>query len=101
MVNVTAVAKDLGYINVPDDMIIEINDINGYPDNEICIITTGSQGEPMAALSRMARGEHRQIQIQKDDLVIFSSTPIPGNEKALKTLLTVYLNKAQMLYTNV
>jgi len=99
MVNVTAVAKDLGYINVPDDMIIEINDINGYPDNEICIITTGSQGEPMAALSRMARGEHRQIQIQKDDLVIFSSTPIPGNEKSVKNVVNrLFEQGANVIY---
>lgn len=87
MVSVTAVAKELGYINIPDEMIIEIEDINGYPDNEICVITTGSQGEPMAALSRMARSAHRQMEIQKGDLVIFSSTPIPGNEKSVKKVI--------------
>lgn len=87
MVSVTAVARELGYINIPDDMIVEIEDINGYPDNEIVVVTTGSQGEPMAALSRMARSAHRQMEIQRGDLVIFSSTPIPGNEKSVKKVI--------------
>lgn len=99
MVNVTAVARELGYISIPDEMIVEIEDINGYPDNEIVVITTGSQGEPMAALSRMARAEHRQVQIQKGDLVIFSSTPIPGNEKSVKKVVNrLFEQGANVIY---
>lgn len=87
MVNVTKVAMELGYLKVPDGMIVELSDIDKYPANELCIVTTGSQGEPMAALSRMSNGEHRQLTLQPGDLVIISATPIPGNEKSVKRVI--------------
>lgn len=87
MVNVVGVACELGYLTIPKDARIEVEDIHRYPDNEICVVTTGSQGEPMAGLSRMASGDHRQMEIQPGDLVIFSSTPIPGNEKSVKKVI--------------
>lgn len=87
MVNVTNVAMELGYLKVPDNMIVELEDIDKYPDNELVIVTTGSQGEPMAALSRMAKSEHRQLSLRPGDLVIISATPIPGNEKSVKRVI--------------
>lgn len=87
MVNVTRVAIELGYLKVPDNMIVDLYDIDKYPDNELVIVTTGSQGEPMAALSRMSKGEHRQLALKPNDLVIISATPIPGNEKSVNKVV--------------
>lgn len=102
MVNVTGVATELGYLNLPQDIQIDTGDLHRYPDNEVCIITTGSQGEPMAGLSRMASGDHRQIEIQKNDLVIFSSTPIPGNEKSVKRVVDGLFEKgADVIYESL
>ncbi len=81
MINVVSKAIELGYLHVPDGIMVDIEDINRYSASEITIITTGSQGEPMSALTRMAGGDHRQVQVTKDDLIIISATPIPGNEK--------------------
>lgn len=83
MLNVMQVSQELGYINVPEGTIIDIDKIGIYNPEQLVIITTGSQGEPMAALSRMSMGEHKKVQITADDLVIFSSSPIPGNEKSV------------------
>ncbi len=83
MLNVINVAKELGYIDLPEGSIIDIDKIGLYNSEQLVIITTGSQGEPMAALSRMAAAEHRKVTITPDDLVIFSSSPIPGNEKSI------------------
>lgn len=83
MVNVLQVSKELGYINLPEETLIDIDKIGIYNPEQLVIITTGSQGEPMAALSRMSMGEHKKVQITADDLVIFSSSPIPGNEKSV------------------
>ena len=83
MVNVLQVSKELGYINLPEGTLIDIDKIGIYNPEQLVIITTGSQGEPMAALSRMSMGEHKKVQITADDLVIFSSSPIPGNEKSV------------------
>ncbi|MEG0073701.1 MAG: ribonuclease J [Clostridia bacterium] len=83
MLNIISVASRLGYITMPEDTLIEIDKVGIYNPEQVVIITTGSQGEPMAALSRMAAGEHRKIHITSDDLVIFSSSPIPGNEKSV------------------
>ncbi len=83
MINVMQVSQELGYINVPEGTIIDIDKIGIYNPEQLVIITTGSQGEPMAALSRMSMGEHKKVQITADDLVIFSSSPIPGNEKSV------------------
>ncbi len=99
MVNVANVAMELGYLNVPQDILIDINEINKYPDNEIVIITTGSQGEPMSALSRMANSEHRKLEIQPGDLVILSATPIPGNEKTVARVVNQLFEKgANVIY---
>ncbi|MBQ6369940.1 MAG: ribonuclease J [Parasporobacterium sp.] len=87
MVNVIETAQELGYISVPDNTLISIDEMKNYPDNKLTIITTGSQGEPMAALSRMASKNHKKIEIQKDDIIIFSSSPIPGNEKAVSNIM--------------
>ncbi|MFZ7133864.1 MAG: ribonuclease J [Eubacteriales bacterium] len=87
MVNVFTTALELGYLNVPKNAIVDIRDINKYDTSEIVVITTGSQGEPMAALSRMAIGEYRQLSIKKGDLVIISASPIPGNEKMVNQVV--------------
>ena len=81
--NVTSVSRDLGYLNVPDGVILSIDHLKNYKDEEIVIITTGSQGEPMSALTRMATGEHKKVKVGKNDFVIISATPIPGNEKTV------------------
>lgn len=83
MVNIIQTATELGYISIPDNSLIEIERINDYPDEQIVLITTGSQGENMAALSRIAANIHNKIAIKPGDVVIFSSHPIPGNEKAV------------------
>ena len=81
MLTVSDVAMDLGYLNVPDDLVIDIKDLDKYPDNEVVLVTTGSQGEYMSALYRMANSIHRNFELKSGDTVILSSTPIPGNEK--------------------
>lgn len=83
MVNVTTIAQERGYLNVPKGMIIEDGEMSRYRDNQIMILTTGSQGEPMAGLSRMSNNNHRTVAIQPSDTVIISATPIPGNEAAV------------------
>ncbi|MBO4374710.1 MAG: ribonuclease J [Lachnospiraceae bacterium] len=87
MVNVIETAQELGYINVPDNTLIDIDQLKNYPDEKLVIITTGSQGESMAALSRMALDLHRKITIKPRDTIIFSSNPIPGNEKAVSKVI--------------
>ena len=79
--NLVQVGQDLGYLNVPENILIPIDAIKRYPDDKLVIITTGSQGEPMSALTRIAFGEHRKVNIGPNDYVIISATPIPGNEK--------------------
>ncbi|MBR3050436.1 MAG: ribonuclease J, partial [Selenomonadaceae bacterium] len=81
MVNVVTTSLELGYLHAPEGTIIDIEDIRNYPANKIVIITTGSQGEPMSALTRMAMSDHRQVDVIPGDTVIISATPIPGNEK--------------------
>jgi len=83
MVNVLAVSQELGYLNSPEGTLIDIDKIGMYNPEQLVIITTGSQGEPMAALSRMSVGEHKKVQITPDDMIIFSSSAIPGNEKSI------------------
>lgn len=87
MVNIINVASELGYISIPDNTLVEIEQLNNYPDEKTVLITTGSQGENMAALSRIAASIHKKISIKPGDIVILSSTPIPGNEKAVSKVI--------------
>ena len=100
MVNAVNVAKELGYMNIPDGVLISINELKKYKDNEIAIITTGSQGEPMSALARMANSDHKKVEIKKGDMVIISASPIPGNEKTVARVInTLYQRGADVLYS--
>lgn len=87
MVNIIATASELGYIKIPKNTLIETEQIRNYPDDQIVLITTGSQGETMAALSRMANSTHRKVSIVPSDTIIFSSSPIPGNEKSVSKIM--------------
>lgn len=99
MVNVVTTAMELGYLKIPKKMLLDINDVAKYKDSQIVLITTGSQGEPMAALSRMAAGTHRFISIKEEDVVILSSKPIPGNEKYVSRVINeLYKQGAQVIY---
>ena len=99
MVNVIGTAAELGYLRIPDDTLIEIDQVKNYPDDKIVLITTGSQGESMAALSRMAANIHKKITIKPNDTIIFSSNPIPGNEKAVsKVINELYSKGAKVIF---
>ena len=87
MINMITTAKDLGYIKCPDNLFIDIDMIKNYTDDQLIIITTGSQGETMSALTRMASGVHKKVKITANDLVIISATPIPGNEKYVSKVI--------------
>ena len=87
MINMIETARELGYIECPENIFIDIDMISNYPDERLVIITTGSQGEPMSALTRMAAGDHRKVKITPNDLVIISATPIPGNEKFVSKVI--------------
>ena len=87
MLNIIETAAELGYITVPKNTIISVDEMNQYPDSRIVIISTGSQGEPMAALSRIAANTHKKISIKPGDVIVFSSHPIPGNEKAVTNVM--------------
>lgn len=98
MVNVVRTAAELGYLSIPENMLIEINEVKRYRDDQVVIIMTGSQGEPMAALSRMASSDHKQIEIKHGDVIILSSTPIPGNEKTVfKVVNELFKKGAQVV----
>jgi ribonuclease J len=97
-----AIARKLGYLDVPEGMEIDIDEVNTYPDDEIIMITTGSQGEPMSALARMAAGTHKQIKIHDEDKVILSSKFIPGNEKAIANIINnLYRRGADVVYEKI
>lgn len=99
MVNVVSVALELGYLEMPENMLKDLDYINDYPDEEIALLTTGSQGEPMSALSRMATTEHRQIKIKQGDMVIISANAIPGNEKLVSKIIDQLLKRgADVIY---
>ena len=87
MENISKVAMELGYLHIPEGTMINIDDINNYTNEEITIITTGSQGEPMAALARIAFSNHRKIQLEPNDLFIISASPIPGNDKFISKVI--------------
>lgn len=97
MVNIISTASELGYLNIPDNTLIDLEQMKNYPDEQMVLITTGSQGESMAALSRMAASMHKKVTIKPGDTVIFSSNPIPGNEKAVSKVI----NELSMKGANV
>lgn len=102
MVNIIETASTLGYLNIPDQTLIDIEQLKNYPNEKTAIITTGSQGESMAALSRMASNIHKKISIVPGDTVIFSSNPIPGNEKAVTNVINELLMKgADVIFQDV
>jgi len=102
MVNIIETATALGYLDIPDKTLIDIEQLRNYPDEKTVIITTGSQGESMAALSRMAGSMHRKISIGPGDTVIFSSNPIPGNEKAVTNIINELMKKgADVIFQDV
>lgn len=102
MVNMIETAMELGYIDVPKNVFIDIDMINNYTDEQLVIITTGSQGEPMSALTRMATGEHRKVHITSNDLVIISATPIPGNEKFVAKVIDDLMKiGAEVVYSSL
>jgi ribonuclease J len=93
------IAKKLGFLTVPEGMEIDVRDVEHYPPHRIMMLTTGSQGEPMSALARIAAGSHRHIKIEKDDTVILSSKMIPGNEKAISNIInSIYKLGANVVY---
>ncbi|WP_055667960.1 ribonuclease J [Desnuesiella massiliensis] len=99
MENIVGVAMELGYLNVEKDILINIDAINKYTSDKIVIITTGSQGEPMSALARMASSEHKKVNISEGDMVIISATPIPGNEKLVSKVINQLFKKgADVIY---
>ena len=99
MVNVINVASELGYLTIPDNVIIDIDSIDKYPANKITIITTGSQGEAMSALTRMASSSHRKVDIMPGDTVIISATPVPGNEKLVSRVINqLFKRGADVIY---
>ncbi|MBQ3970549.1 MAG: ribonuclease J [Clostridia bacterium] len=93
MLNYLSVATELGYLDVPDDVIIDIDLLKRYPDDKIVLVTTGSQGEPMSALSRMAYSDHKKVEVGYGDFIIISANPIPGNEKTVGNVVDELLKK--------
>ena len=102
MENVVELARQMGYIRIPDSKLIDLNKARNIPDKEMVIITTGSQGEPMSALARMASNEHRNINIRANDMVILSSTPVPGNELTVANVVNRLVEKgAEVIYSDI
>ncbi len=100
MVNVSHVAMEIGELHIPDDYLIDVDDIDLFDDDQVLVMTTGSQGEPMAGLTRMAYAEHRKLQIRPSDMVIISATPIPGNEKFISRVINqLYRCGATVVYS--
>lgn len=102
MVNVISTASELGYLQIPKDTLIDINQMKNYPDEKMVLVTTGSQGESMAALSRMAANIHKKVKIKPGDLIVFSSHPIPGNEKSVSNVINkLYEEGAEVIFQDV
>lgn len=97
MVNIVRTANELGYLDIPEKTLIEANQFNRYKDEEVVTIMTGSQGEPMAALSRMAFSEHKQVDLKPGDVIVLSSTPIPGNEKTVSKVVNELARKGTVI----
>ncbi len=99
MENVISIASDLGYLHIPAYTLIDVEQMKDYPDDRMVMITTGSQGEPLAALSRMAAGTHKKVSITPNDLIVFSSHAIPGNEKAVSRIINeLYRKGAEVIF---
>lgn len=99
MINAVSISQELGYLDVPDGLMIDISMLGRYPKNKVVLITTGSQGEPMSALTRMAFSDHRQVEIGPDDFIIISANPIPGNEKNVGNVVNELLkHKCEVVY---
>lgn len=102
MINVVELARELGYIRIPNSKLIDLNKTQNIPDKEMVIITTGSQGEPMSALARMASNDHKSINIRANDMVILSSTPVPGNELTVANVVNKLVEKgAEVIYSDI
>ena len=102
MVSNTEMARELGYLHAPDNVLITIDEINKYPPEKVVLITTGSQGEPLSALSRMAQASHRQVRVGPNDFIIISARPIPGNEKTVTKVVNGLLTLgAEVIYENM
>lgn len=102
MVNIISIASDLGYLNIPENTLVDINQMRNYPDEKMVLVTTGSQGESMAALSRMAADIHKKVTIKPGDLIVFSSHAIPGNEKAVSNVINeLYEKGAEVIFQDV
>ena len=102
MVNVCNIATELGYLTIPEGMLVDIDQLNRYPQNKMVLITTGSQGEPMSALYRMAFSDHRKVEICPNDFVIISANPIPGNEKGVSKVVNELMKLgAEVVYESV
>lgn len=93
MLNVMGIATELGYLHVPEGLLIDLNMINRYENEQVVLVTTGSQGEPMSALTRMAFADHRQVEVGEDDFIILSARPIPGNEKTVGAVVNELMRK--------
>lgn len=99
MLNIALISRQLGYMNFPDGLLIKADEINNYPLNKICILSTGSQGEPLSALTRISNGSHRQISIIPGDTVVVSATPIPGNERSVASMINALSSRgAHVIY---
>jgi len=102
MVNVMSISVELGYLNVPKGVLIDIDDINKYPKNKIVLVTTGSQGEPMSALTRMAFADHRKVEVGPGDFIIISARPIPGNEKTIGNVIDELMKRGcEVIYESM
>ena len=93
MINFVSIAQELGYLHIPEGLLIDIDEINSYPRDRVTLITTGSQGEPMSALSRMAFSDHRKVEVGPEDYIIISATPIPGNEKTVGKVINELMKR--------
>jgi ribonuclease J len=102
MENVVNLAIELGYLEIPAGTLVDLKMTKNIPDDQLVIITTGSQGEPMSALSRIASGEHKAVKLKKGDMVILSSTPVPGNEKTVSNVVNKLFEKgAEVIYSDI
>ena len=102
MEKISEVAGKLGYLDMPEGLLIDLKDLKLYNNNQITIVTTGSQGEPMSALTRIASSTHKSIQIEKEDMIIISASPIPGNEKAVSKVINELTHKgAEVIYKSI